>query len=77
MVTWGDTGLFNLVFLAQNLFISSFALVPMGTTLQDRETLKLLSKFLTQNILTNIYTDTQTVMFMQISQIQEAALQIV
>lgn len=36
MVMWGDMGLFSRAFLDQNLFISSFAVVPIGAALQGK-----------------------------------------
>src|SRR4029434_9584402 len=36
MVMCGDMGRFSRLFLSQNLFISSFAVVPMGTALVNR-----------------------------------------
>lgn len=42
MVRWGDTGLFSLAFLDQNLFISSLAVVPIAAELlkQSRESIQ-------------------------------------
>lgn len=35
MDIWGETGRLSPVFFAQNLFISSLAVVPMGTALEN------------------------------------------